>query len=227
MAARLGLRAGIPVAVGTNDIAAAQMGAGNTASGCMMNAAGSSEMNSILTDKPVTNPGYYLRNAALPGLWQIYVTTCGGFAVDWFYAQFCREMTKPEFYAYLSSAIAECGDAEIGFAPYLSGDRQSLEKRTAAWTGLTLAATREQMLAAMLRSMQGVLADAVQKAQAIIPLSDTIRISGGMTTPAYLALKAKFFPGFRLEVVDDCPILGNVALAQRCLQQSAPSHANQ
>ena len=91
MAEKLHLKAGIPVAAGTNDVAAAQVGADNLHSGEIMNTTGSSEMVSILSDKAKTDPGYYLRNSAIPGLWQIYATTAGGFAVDWFYRQFCRE----------------------------------------------------------------------------------------------------------------------------------------
>jgi xylulokinase len=89
MADALGVREGIPVAVGTNDMASAQAGAGNFEPGCIMDTAGSSDMVSILTDQPVVHPRYYLRNSAIPGLWQIYATTAGGFALDWFYGQFC------------------------------------------------------------------------------------------------------------------------------------------
>ena len=78
MAQKLGLRAGIPVAVGTNDMAAANVGALNTRAGEIMNAAGSSEMVSVLVDRPVPNPEYYLRNTAIPGIWQVYATTAGG-----------------------------------------------------------------------------------------------------------------------------------------------------
>lgn len=216
MAARLGLRPGIPVAAGTNDVAAAQMGAGNSRPGQMMNTTGSSEMVSILTDKPAVNPEYYLRNSALPGIWQIYATTAGGFAVDWFYKEFCREMSREEFYAYVDNVIEEClEDESVTFDPYLTGDRQSLEKRTGAWHGLTLEATRDKMLAAMLRSMQGVLGKAIRQAARVQDLDRVIKISGGMATPAYQKLKQRELPGFSFQVVDDCPILGNVALALR------------
>lgn len=215
VAKKLGVRAGVPVTVGTNDVAAAQMGAGNKTSGGMMNTAGSSEMISILTDNPVVNPEYYLRNSALPGLWQIYATTCGGFGVDWFHEQFCREMSKQEYYGYVDSAIENCMENNpVTFDPYLTGDRQSLEKKTGAWHGLTLGATREQMLAALLQSMQGVLYGAVRKAEKVTKLGSVIKVSGGMATPTYLKLKARQFPGYRFEVVDDCPILGNVELAK-------------
>lgn len=217
IADKLGVVAGIPVCVGTNDVASAQMGAGNSHPGDMMNTTGSSEMISILTDQPAVNPEYYLRNAAIPGLWQIYATTCGGFGVDWFYEQFCREMTKKEFFAYEEEEIEKYlaqKDISITFDPYLTGDRQSLEKKTAAWHGLTLSSTREEMLVSYLCSIQDVIYGAVRKAAKVIKLSDVIKVSGGMATPAYLKLKSEVYPGYRFEVVDDCPIRGNIELAK-------------
>ena len=218
IADKLGIRAGIPVAVGTNDVASAQMGAHNAHAGEMMNTTGSSEMVSILTDKPVVNPESYLRNSALPGIWQIYATTAGGFAIDWFYDQLCREMSKKEFYAYVDKVIEECmDDTSVTFDPYMTGDRQSLEKKTGAWHGLTLEATRDKMLASMLRSMQGVLKKAIDQAAEVQKLSPVIKISGGMATPTYIKLKQHEIPGFEFEIVDDCPILGNVELVKHFL----------
>lgn len=217
MADRLGIPAGVPVCIGTNDVAAAQMGAGNNRSGGIMNTTGSSEMVSILTDQPKVDPEYYLRNAALPGLWQIYVTTCGGFGVDWFYDQFCRDMTKEEFFNFEAQAIRdllEHGNNDVTFDPYLTGDRQSLEKKMGAWHGLSLATTRGQMLAAYLDAIQGVMYGAIQKAGRITQLSNVVKVSGGMATKSYLQLKSRAYSGFSFEVVDDCPILGNVELAK-------------
>ena len=216
IATRMGIRSGIPVAIGTNDVAAAQMGAKNMSAGKIMNTAGSSEMVSILTDVPKVNPHYYLRNAALPGLWQIYATTAGGFAVDWFYHQFCRELAPKVYFGdYIANALEAHGkDNVVTFDPFLTGDRQSLEKKTAAWNGLTLAATREEMLAAMLRSMQGVLSTTIAEAGEVVALDHVIKISGGMVTDTYLDLKRRCIPGFTFEVVDECPTLGNVELVK-------------
>ena len=212
---------GIPVSVGTNDVAAAQMGAGNQKAGDIMDTAGSSEMISILTDIPSVNPHYYLRNAALPGLWQIYATTAGGFAVDWFYKEFCREIPKKEFYG---SYIVKCietylGYQDVTFDPYLTGDRQSLQKKTGAFHGLTLQATREEMLAALLRSIQGVLKITMSEAAEVVSLSKQIKISGGMVTDAYIKMKEMEFSGYEFLKVDNCPILGNVILAQYYMNQ--------
>lgn len=219
MAKKLGLRDGLPVAVGTNDMAAAQMGAGNKTPGCIMNTAGSSDMVSILTDKAITNPRYYLRNSALPGLWQIYATTAGGFGIDWFYEQFCRDLNKEQFYGEFIPAALDTWktDGEVTFDPYLTGDRQSLEKRTGAWHGLTLAATREEMFAAMLKSMNRVLNTTITEAKAIVKMNPLIKLTGGLSTPCYIALKKREIPGFEFEVVDNCSILGTVELVKHYL----------
>lgn len=217
IADRLGVPAGIPVCVGSNDMAVTQMGAKNQSAGAIMLTTGSSEMVSILTDVPKVNPNYYLRNAALPGLWQIYVTTCGGFGVDWFYEQFCRDMTKEEFFAFEAEQIEEYlrnGESEVTFDPYLTGDRQSLEKKTGAWHGLTLAATRGQMLVAYLNAIQDVMVGALDEAAKVVKLQEPIKISGGMITDSYMKLKNKAFRGMKFEVVDNCGILGNVELAK-------------
>ena len=219
IAGRLGLRSGIPVTVGTNDMAAAQVGAGNVEPGCIMNTAGSSDMVSILTDRPTVNPHYYLRNSALPGMWQIYATTAGGFALDWFHEQFARDLTKDEFYDdFVPRALSEFEeDGEVTFDPYLTGDRQSMDKRAGAWHGLTLTATREEMLAALLKSMNRVLNVTVREAGEVVKLKPVIKLAGGMSTKAFIQLKEREIPGFTFEVVENCSIIGTVALAQRYL----------
>ena len=217
IADRLGVRAGIPVCVGTNDMASSQMGAGNCRAGDLMITTGSSEMVSILIDKPRVSPHYYLRNAALPGLWQVYATTCGGFGVDWFFEQFCMDMTKEEFFEYEAQQIEEyleSDELEVTFDPYLTGDRQSLEKKMGAWHGLSLATTRGQMLVAYLKAIQDVMIGAIHRAAEFTELREPIKISGGMVTDSYLKLKNKAFHGMTFQVVDNCAILGNVELAK-------------
>lgn len=216
IARKLGVPSGIPVAVGTNDVAAAQVGAGNREAGCVMNAAGSSDMVSILTDTPVVNPHYYLRNAAFPGMWQIYATTAGGFALEWFHSQFARDLTSEEFYhTFIPSALDTYReDGDVLFDPYLTGDRQSMELRTAAWYGLTLNATREEMIAALLKSMNRVLATTLREASQVVKLSPVVKLTGGMSTEPFIRLKEREMPGLSFQVVHNCPVLGSVALAQ-------------
>ncbi|MDR3069898.1 MAG: hypothetical protein LBU38_02665 [Propionibacteriaceae bacterium] len=216
VAGSFGLKSGIPVTVGTNDMAAAQVGAGNTKAGSVMNTAGSSDMISILTDVPVTSPDYYLRNSAIPGIWQIYATTAGGFAIDWFKDQFAKDLSAAQFYSeFIPAALAEYRQEKaVGFEPYLTGDRQSLAVKTGSWTGLTLAATRGQMLGALLTSMQQVLGAAITQAQNLLPLDPNVKITGGLATDVIIDIKKDQWPGFTFTKVDNCSILGNVRLAQ-------------
>lgn len=214
IAARLGLPAGIPVAMGTNDVVAAHAGAGNDRAGQILNTAGSSDMVSILVDKPVLNPNYYVRNAGVKGLWQIYATTSGGFAIEWFYKEFCRDLSKEEFYGKLIPASLErLAVSSVSFAPYLAEDRQSLERRTASWAGLTLGTTREDMLGALLHAMQKVLADTVALAAERVSVDATIKITGGMTADSIMNLKRSMFPGYSFSIIDECTSRGAAVLA--------------
>ena len=122
-----GLREGIPVAVGTNDAAAAQAGAGNTKAGDMLIVSGSSEMISILTDKAVVNDKYYLRRAAADGLWQIFAITASGLVIDWFRREFYKEMDETTFYREaLPAAIRQYYSTKVRFAPYIAGIAKAL-----------------------------------------------------------------------------------------------------
>ena len=202
--------------MGTNDVAAAHAGAGNEKSGQILNTAGSSDMISILTDKPVVNPCYYVRNAGRLGIWQIYATTCGGFAIDWFHKEFCSEMSKEYFYdEFLPNSIEQIDDNPLSFDPYLAEDRQSMEKKKASWHGLSLSSTREQMMAALLYSMQKVLSDTVDEAGRQITMEKIIKTTGGLLSDPMLHLKEDIFDGYRFEVLDDCTIRGNYVLARQ------------
>ena len=53
------------------------------------------------------------------------------------------------------------GDLAVRFTPYLAGDRQSLTPKQASFTGLTLDATRRQMLAALLLAMHEPMRDVI------------------------------------------------------------------
>lgn len=212
----LGLRPGTPVAVGTNDMAAAHLGAGNNRAGGVMNTAGSSDMISILTDEPLVDRRHYLRRAALPGLWQVYATTAGGFALEWFREQLARDLTRDRFYGELvPRALEQHGERQdVTFRPYLTGDRQSLEPRVGSWDGLTLATTRDQMLGAMVTAMVGVLTEVMQRVGNVVTLDSVVKVSGGLATPPFLDLKRRAWPGVELRVLRNCSILGNVRLVQ-------------
>ncbi|MCI8501461.1 MAG: sugar kinase [Oscillospiraceae bacterium] len=222
IAALCGLKAGIPVALGGNDAATAQVGAGNSHSGDILNISGSSEMVSILSDTPKVNDKYYLRCSATPGLWQIFAITASGFAIDWFREEFYKDMDARTFFdKEMPEVIANhLGSTEVGFLPYLAGDRQSLEPKRGAFTGLTLQATRRDFLAAIFIGIHEPILETIRLAEAFLPLNKTVKLTGGMVDDAFLSIKHRLFPGYGFEVKPDCPILGNAVLALKGLERS-------
>jgi sugar (pentulose or hexulose) kinase len=216
-AARLcGLKAGIPVALGTNDAASAQVGAGNTRAGAILNISGSSEMISVLSAVPRLDDRYYLRCSATAGLWQIYATTAGGFALDWFRREFYRDLGDKDFFEKELPRIAEDFASKprgVEFLPYLSGDRQSITPKKGAFTGLTLETRRENLLAALLRGIHEPILQVLGICEEFMPLERTIKLTGGMIDQSMASIKKQIFPAYDFEAKSECMILGSALLA--------------
>jgi sugar (pentulose or hexulose) kinase len=209
-----GLKEGIPVALGSNDAASAQAGAGNFRAGNMLNISGSSEMISVLTDEPRINDRYYLRCAVTPGLWQIYAITASGFVLDWFRREFYRDMSEDAFFSREFPAVVD-GFLDTGaarFLPYLAGDRQSLVPKKGAFTELTLETKREDFLAAILLGIHEPIRMIIDICGSFMDLDKTIKLTGGMIDPAFLKVKQKIFPDYSFEIKPDCPVIGSARL---------------
>jgi len=82
------------------------------------------------------------------GRWLLFDLTTGGFALEWFRNQFCREMDEETFYGdYLNKILKDGMKASVRFLPHLAGDRTSFLQKKASFSGLTLSTTREDCLA--------------------------------------------------------------------------------
>jgi sugar (pentulose or hexulose) kinase len=216
----LGLKAGIPVALGSNDAATAHAGAGNSCSGDVLNISGSSEMVSILSDRPVINSKYYLRKSVYPGLWQLYATTMGGFALEWAKKELFSGMDRKEFYDLLIPGLLARGmdDSMVKFLPYMAGDRQSLKRKTGAFTGLTLDSTREDMLLSILYGINEPIRKTLLLGSKFLKINSPLKITGGLTrTQGYPEFKAKILGGYKVEAREDCTITGAATLALKAL----------
>jgi sugar (pentulose or hexulose) kinase len=216
-AARIcGLKPGIPVALGTNDAASAQVGAGNTKAGAILNISGSSEMISVLSALPRIDDRYYLRCSATAGLWQIYATTAGGFALDWFRKEFYRDLGDKDFFEKELPQIVEDFSSNlkgVKFLPYLSGDRQSITAKKGAFTGLTLETKRENLLAALLWGMHEPIKQVLGICEEFMSPEKTIKLTGGMIDQSIVKIKKQIFPAYGFEIKGECMLLGSALLA--------------
>lgn len=222
MAVLTGLREGIPVLLGSNDVATSQIGAGNINEGDILNISGSSEMISIISDKPIVSDSYYLRNAITPGKWQIYATTLGGFAIDWFRKEFYRDQDINYFFdvEFPSVIRNNINETSVKFLPYLVGDRQSLNPKKASFTGITIDTKREDLLAAILLGVHEPILKTIELTNKFMKHNKTIKLTGALNNSSFIDVKRELFKDFDFNFVlkEDCPIIGNAILALESLE---------
>ena len=213
---RIGAHHPVQVWMGTQDVSAAQLGAGNHTDGDLLITSGSSEMLSLLCKNPKPDAAYYTRRSAISGLWQVFAIGIGGFALEWFRKAFCREMTEQVFYEeYLPGVLSKKQKPAVSFAPYLAGDRHCLDIRRGGFSELTLATSREDMFAAVLYGIQEPLRQILDQWRAKeFTIHHDVKITGNLVqSEAYLALKKQFYPDYELHHVEGSPLVGNVRLA--------------
>lgn len=211
----LGVKHEIKVWMGTQDVSAAQVGAGNTCSGDLLITSGSSEMLSLLNANPKPCTEYYTRRAACPGLWQLFAIGIGGFALEWFHNVFCSEMTEKDFYeSYFPSVLLKNNKVDVEFMPYLAGDRHSMEIKHGSFVNLTLGTNRDDMLLAVIYGLQMPCKSIfnIWKKNGI-GLNNDVKITGNLArSDAYLKFKMDLWPSLHLHRVEDSPLIGNVRL---------------
>ncbi len=204
-----GLPEGILVIAGGGDTACSVYGAGCDTNGTLLNSTGTVEVMAMCTDKPHATGRYLLRPACNDGHWVVMnLIGAGGESLNWFYDNFCREMSKSEFFdEYLPSLLGKL-DTDVLMTPYLAGDRCSVINKAATVTGLTLATSRDDMLVGLVKGMIGQLKDGMDDFQRFAgKLDDTIYFTGG-GAGALFDYKRQMFPQFSFEGVDNSAMKG-------------------
>ena len=147
-AVELGIPKGIPVVTGANDTTCACVGAGVTSAGDLLNTSGTVDILVLCLEKPLISRRHLLRTHAYPGKWLAMRTVgAGGGSLEWFRQNFCKELSKEEFYTrYLGEVLEHRPPLRASFRPFLSGNRHQVEMATASFDNLTLDSTREEKL---------------------------------------------------------------------------------
>ena len=177
----LGLRAGIPVAGGTNDAFASYLGAGLTAAGDAYDPGGSAGGFGVYWDQPLEVPGAFVTPAPLDGLYSVGAAMAAtGRALDWFRdAIVGRDMTTERI---LEEAAATPPGADgVVFLPYLAGERSPLWDPTAtgAFAGLTLAHGRGHLARAIIEASALAIRHVAEPMLAAGVTVDAMRACGG------------------------------------------------
>jgi xylulokinase len=156
-AGRFGLTHGTPMVVGCMDGSAPILLAGNEP-GQLVNVSGSTDVLALCTDRPRPHENLLTRAVGVGKRWlSVSTQAAAGSALDWAHQTFFRELPAKAFYALVAKIAGEVkdddGEGGVEFENYLAGSRTSLEQRTASFTGISLASSRDEMLAAILRSL--------------------------------------------------------------------------
>jgi sugar (pentulose or hexulose) kinase len=187
-----------------------------------MNISGSSEIMTVTTTTPVPNPRIYLRTSVEENKWLYLSITVGGFALEWFRKNFCREMTADEFYGpYMTEATATMEHGTVKFLPHLSGDRHSLVKKRGSFSGLTADTTREDMLRALLEGTFDPMEMSLSIISKSTKLNPEVFLSGGVVSDAYMSFKERYFKGYKFNNTANCSGRGMAKAAIRVLKEEA------
>lgn len=161
-ASRFSLTAGTPVLAGLVDTSSAMLLSGG-AVGQLTNNSGSTDVLGLCTDRAFPHERLLTRALGVGKRWMSVATlAAAGSALEWIGAQFFRDLPRPKFWKLVASLARGSKTArgprlpptgDVHFEPYLAGERTSVEQRWGAFTGLTLATTREQMLAAVIEAL--------------------------------------------------------------------------
>lgn len=181
-AARFGLKAGTPMMTGLMDGSAGMLLTG-AAVGQLFNVVGSTDVLALSTDRPKPHPRLLTRAVGIGKRW-LAVSTLAAAAssIYWARDQFFSEMPIEEFREEVHR-LSKAGPSAAGgvtFDPYMAGERTSIDQRTGAFHGITLATKRGQMLSAILEGLIRASAERLPLLESLgTPLLPTVMVSGG------------------------------------------------
>ena len=175
-AAEFGLKAGTPVLAGMVDTGAAILLTGAN-DGQLFHMCGSTDVLAACVAKPRTHERLLTRALGV-GKKSLSVATiaAAGSSLEWVRREFFRDLSEDDFYKLTGSVRSE----GVGFQPYLAGERMAMEQPRAAFSGLKLATTRENMLAAVVGALSAASAARLELLAEVQPIFlPLVYVSGG------------------------------------------------
>jgi xylulokinase len=179
----LGLPAGLPVAAGAGDTAAAALGSGIAGSGDVQLTVGTGAqvIRSVVEPVSGADAGINLYRSATPqGWYQMGATISAGLSLNW-----VREIMNATWEELYASADQPGRAHDPIFVPHLSGERTPYcdPALRGSWTAISLAADRTSLLRSALEGTAFSIRDALD---ALLPSRrpPRLRLAGGGTLAA-------------------------------------------
>ncbi|HWH93907.1 MAG TPA: xylulokinase [Baekduia sp.] len=217
VAAELGLPAGLPVAAGGGDNAAAALGAGVAARGQLSASIGTSGVLFAPTDRFMPDPSGRVHAFChvLPGAFHLMaVTLSAGGSLRW-WRSVCGDVSFDALAA--EAATAPPGCEGLVFLPYLTGERTPhLDARArGAFVGLTVRHDRAAMTRAVMEGVVLALRDGLEIIRGLgVEIDDVRLVGGGARSDLWRRLQADIFGvPVRPTSADEGPAHGAALLA--------------
>jgi xylulokinase len=187
-ASRFGLRQGTPMLAGIVDTSAAMILSG-ARNGQLTNNCGSTDVLGLCMNHAQPHERLLTRALGVGRKWMSVSTlAAAGSGLNWMREQFFRDLPEAKFWKLVDhlgdrkprQATREAAAGTVRFEPYLAGERTTVEQRRAAFTGLTLSTTRQQMLGAVIDALaQASAARLTLFGQLNVPMRHRVMLTGG------------------------------------------------
>ena len=176
-----GVTAGTPVLAGIVDGSAAMLLAGARV-GQVLNVSGSTDVLALCTSTPRPSDRYITRALGVGRAWlSVSTLAAAGSALDWARAQLFPDLPEAAYWRLVGRLAGRAGRPPVTFDPYLAGERTSVEQRTAAFAGLTLATTREDLLWAVIDALATASAARLADLRTTgTPIRRDVTVAGGV-----------------------------------------------
>lgn len=216
-AAATGLRAGVPVALGAADTAAAAFAVGATERGSAFESLGTSGVISFCLERPEFDPVFMNRHHVVSGRWLAHgaMSTVGG-AFGWLHGKVWPEVSSM---AELERMAQESvpGSNGLVFLPYLAGERSPIwdAEASGAWIGLRLSHTRADMVRAVFEGGALGLRQILQRAEQQWGWrpAELVGVGGGARSRFWAQIKADVLRlDYRTSSITDASALGAALL---------------
>jgi xylulokinase len=191
-----GLPAGIPVAMGGGDTACSALAVGALKQGDVFESAGTTNVVTACSQKPVFDDRFMNRCHVVPGRWLYHgAMSSAGASLLWLRDEVLKETSQEAFEAAIEAAarVPPASDIPI-FLPYMAGERSPVWDPFAKGVlfGLGLEMGREHLIRAVLegcafgtRQLLGMLEEVVGSR-----VSEILSIGGGAKIEAWARIKA-------------------------------------
>jgi sugar (pentulose or hexulose) kinase len=221
------------VLCGGNDATLAAYSGGLIEPGDINNICGTCEITNVCTDRPVASREFNVRCHVAKGRWlTFFVLNTGGKALEWFHSTFCRELTPDQFYedylpsvleAFFSSPDPGALEAHLPvYEPFLSGSRYTMEQLKAAFQGVTLETTRDDLLLSLVRGNARYHGQHLEQVAGLVRLGSRVMTSGGgAKIRGYIDAKRRWTGDFEYLYQDQSSMLGAAMLGRDFLEHNS------